>query len=133
MSQWRFDENDPANERYEEDTLPFLPAIEPALLRAFDEILESPIVADKEVVKGEFVYIKRIAASLVGNQVIPALLLGYTVDHSRKLIQRIVLCRASELAPEGSKTDDKTIYKALQGVLELALARAKKARRISAR
>jgi hypothetical protein len=128
MTDWRFDNEDPASECFEEDVLRFLPAVKPALERALVDIQDDPLSNERELVRGEVIYIKRLDASLTDNEIVPALLLGYTVSQRQKLIRKLLLCRVAEVTPNGTDTKDKEIYEALRRVLDIALARAKNRR-----
>jgi hypothetical protein len=121
---WRFDETDVGSMLFDEDVRPFLPAVAPALERALVEILENPLANPRAVVRGEVVYIKRLNPSLVSAEVVPALLLAYTAVHRERLIRKLALCRAADVAPDGIASSDEQIYRALERVVETVIRRA---------
>ena len=121
---WRFDDTDVGNMWFDEDVMPFLPAVEPALQRALIDILENPLASPLAVVRGEVVYIKHLDPALVSAEVVPALLLAYRVIQRDRLIRKLALCRAADVAPNGTASTDDQIYRALERVVEAALRRA---------
>ena len=121
---WRFDETDIGSMLFDEDVRPFLPAVTPALERALVEILENPLGNPRAVVRGEVVYIKHLNPSLVSSEVVPALLLAYTTLHRERLIRKLAVCRAADVAPDGIASTDEQIYRALERVVETVIRRA---------
>ena len=126
MSNWRFDDRDPGGLGFDEDVEPFLPTVVPALERALLEILDDPLANPRAVVHGQVVYIKRINPSLVSTQVVPALLLAYTASQRDHLIRKLALCRAADVAPSGLGSTDDEIYRALRGLVDAAIRRARR-------
>jgi len=120
---WRFEDGE-ANERFEEDVRAYLPAVMPALQRALVEILENPLANPRAVVRGEVVFIKHLNPSLFSSEVVPALLLAYTALQRERLIRKLALCRAADVAPNGILSTDDEIYRALERVVDVALRRA---------
>ena len=125
-SAWRFDDMDPGSMWFDEDIRPFLPVVAPALERALVEILENPLVNPRAVVRGEVVYIKHLNPALVSTEVVPALLLAYTTALRERLIRKLALCRAAEVAPDGPASTDEQIYQALERVVETAMRRTRR-------
>ncbi len=122
---WRFDETDIGSMLFDEDVRPFLPAVTPALERALVEILENPFANPRAVVRGEVVYIKHLNPSLVSSEVVPALLLAYTAVQRERLIKKLAVCRAADVAPDGIASTDQQIYRALERVVETVIRRAR--------
>jgi hypothetical protein len=121
---WRFE--DPAGAWFEEDVERYAPAVRPVLERALLEILDDPLASPRAVVRGDIVYIKRLQSFLTPDEVVPALLLVYTVARAERLIRKLALFRAAEVAPTGGRSTDRQIYAALERMVETAIKRAKR-------
>ena len=126
MTDWRFAEADNSNAWFEEDVQSFLPSVLPAVERALIEILENPLGNPQAVIRGEVVYIKRLNPALVNGEVVPALLLAYTASHRDRLIRKLALCRAADVAPDGIASTDDEILRALQRLVDTAIRRAQR-------
>ena len=122
---WRFDDLDPGKLWFDEDVRSLLPAVQPALERALVEILENPLANPRAVIRGEVVYIKPLNPSLINTEVVPALLLAYTAVQREHTIQKLALCRAADVTPDGVASTDEQIYRALERVVETAMRRAR--------
>jgi hypothetical protein len=120
---WRFEDGED-DEQFEEDVRAYLPAVLPALQRALVEILDNPLANPCAVVRGQVVFIKHLSPSLVSTEVVPALLLTYTALQRERLIRKLGLFRAADVAPNGILSTDDEIYRALERVVDTALRRA---------
>jgi hypothetical protein len=125
MAPWRFDTDDVASMAFDEEVQALLPAVTAVVERALAEILEDPLANMQAVVAGEVVYIKRLNPSLAAREVVPALLLVYSLTQRNHLIRKLVLCRAADVTPAGLLSTDEQIYSALERIVATALRRAR--------
>jgi hypothetical protein len=119
---WRYEDGEDS-EWFDEDVRAYLPAVMPALQRALVEILDNPLANPRAIVRGEVVFIKHLSPSLVSSEVVPALLLLYTALQRERLIRKLALCRAADVAPNSILSTDDEIYEALERVVQTALRR----------
>lgn len=112
---WTFDLDTSASMLFQQDVLKIGPAVIKAVERALNEILVDPLANQRDLVRDQVVYIKRLQPQMAGEERGPGLLVAYTVNKRTKLVRKLALCRVADIAPHGSDTLDREIYEAVVG------------------
>jgi hypothetical protein len=123
---WRFDANNPYEDGFEQALLDAAdsPQVLEIVKRKCVEIQRDPKANYPSVVGGKCVYIAKTGSSKIRGVDVGPLLIVYTLSEREKLIQRVFICKAADVARkvEGSTMD--TIGRTLSEAIEAALTRA---------
>jgi len=124
-SEWRFDENNPYEDAFEEALLVVVdsPEVFNVIKRKFEVIAIDPKGEEfRTVVQGRVVYIAFTGPGYLKDAKTPIepLVIAYTLDEPRRLIQKVFVCKAAEVVDDAwGKT-----MRSLSPILREAIARA---------
>lgn len=120
---WRFDLNNPYESTFEETllTMANLPYVLEMVKRKCVDIQRDPKNNYRAVVDGRLVYIARTGK--VQHPEIGPLLIVYTLSESQMLIQRVLVCKASDVEDDQASTTSE-IARSLRVAIDAALKHA---------
>lgn len=132
VTPWRFDEQNPYEDSYEESLLPLVTSsfaftvIQKTLLA----VQRNPLAGIPDAVRGKAVYITKTGQFELrtpeGELSVPALLFVCTLRRRERLIQRVFICKAADHLPNPERATADDVRRALRRAIERALTNTSK-------
>lgn len=134
LTQWRFDTDNPYDDSFEEELLKVAHAsggldaiVFDVVKRRLLDILKDPKSRDLFVIRGQLMYIAVAgAAANTGELKIEPLLIAYTLDERKKLIQRVFVARATDYIRNPKAGTITAMAPTLRDAIERAMTNAPK-------
>jgi hypothetical protein len=102
MTDWRFDENNPYEDSFEDELIKIIDSshVMNMIRRKLLEVQRNPKANPSDMVRGKLVYIAKTGPIKTQDFEVEPLLIVYTLSESRRLIQRVFVCKAASVGKD---------------------------------
>jgi len=127
ISDWRFDVRNPYENSFEEALLQVADsqAIVDMIKIKCNEIRKDPKANFRGFVHGRFVYIAKTGPVKTATMTLDPLLVVYTLDEQKKLIQRVFVCKAVSVGESSHTASMAAMGNTLRRAIQTALQKAR--------